>query len=625
MMTATSTTIRALAHPRAVLRRDPRAKTSQTPIHQRDVRRASLKITARSRRRALAAGAAPSSAGGAGDGMLRSSETEDILRRLHVAFLATRRGSRFAAQEFALVATDAYERGVSIPTLRMDISLLGLSTENRMGVSEQDAFLSNIGMAMMTLYELAWPSPGGGEGWCPVGPGIDPEEDREARGLLAYIRATHQRSDQGFTLKRMEMERMMALSAYQGQGEFELEPADGRSAPQLGRNNDRPVTQTGIGGGPPNPARAAAATESPAVVLMRVNCRLTLLLREMVFIERGLRPVTEVVSQTEQDEEDAELLAEAEGELERMKRQAAGEDVVEYVNNSIDDSVVDDDDDDEYEYSSGILDPDAAPQLALEWCRVRRTRARNVAARALTAYVSALTSHPVGLRAFAAAAVDGYVAGIPARDVAAALAPEEFDVEGSRRGMFGSAADATAFFSLFVTTAYVVAEQEACDGGDPDECRVGFDPDGYAWAPAPGEFRKKGGGIVDDAARRTVVGLRRSVEAWMEMDRAELRAQVASQLSMDEDDGRAGDPSGSGAGAGAGAMIKPAGNAPPGDLPWERDENLPGNSITVACLTLQRMVVSFTLRELARRREAYVARGSDFDNKPEYGNEFGGS
>ena len=40
---------------------------------------------------------------------------------------------------------------------------------------------------------------------------------------------------------------------------------------------------------------------------MRVNCRLTLLLREMVFIERGLRPVTEVVSQTEQDEGDAAL------------------------------------------------------------------------------------------------------------------------------------------------------------------------------------------------------------------------------------------------------------------------------------------------------------------------------
>ena len=175
---------------------------------------------------------------GRDDNLLRSSNTEDILRRLHITFLATRRGSRFAAQEFAMVATEAYERGVSIPTLRMDISLLGLSTENRMGMSEQDAFLSNIGMAMMTLYELQWPSYAGGEGWCPMGDGVDPEEDREARGLLAYIRATHQRSDQGFTLKRMEMERMMALSAYDGEGEFELEPGMGEGGPSRERSED---------------------------------------------------------------------------------------------------------------------------------------------------------------------------------------------------------------------------------------------------------------------------------------------------------------------------------------------------------------------------------------------------
>ena len=43
----------------------------------------------------------------------------------------------------------------------------------------------------------------------------------------------------------------------------------------------------------------------------------------------------------------------------------------------------------------------------------------------------------------------------------------------------------------------------------------------------------------------------------MEMDRAELRAQVASQLSMDEDDGlEQQDPSGAGAGAGAGAAAR---------------------------------------------------------------------
>ena len=137
------------------------------------------------------------------------------MARLHVTFLALRRGSRFAAQEFAIVATEAYERGVTIPSLRMDISLLGLSTASDMGLSEQDAFLSHLGMCMMTLWELDWPSrgapAGGGARWSPVGG--DPEDDREARGLLAYIRATHQRSDAGFTLKRMEMEPIMTLQA----------------------------------------------------------------------------------------------------------------------------------------------------------------------------------------------------------------------------------------------------------------------------------------------------------------------------------------------------------------------------------------------------------------------------
>ena len=35
------------------------------------------------------------------------ADCSDILRRMHVAFLATRRGSRFAVQEFALIATEA--------------------------------------------------------------------------------------------------------------------------------------------------------------------------------------------------------------------------------------------------------------------------------------------------------------------------------------------------------------------------------------------------------------------------------------------------------------------------------------------------------------------------------------
>ena len=207
---------------------------------------------------------------GAGDDAAPAED--DLLARLHVTFLALRRGSRFAAQEFAIVATEAYERGVTIPSLRMDISLLGLSTASDMGLSEQYAFLSHLGMCMMTLWELDWPSrgapAGGGARWSPVGG--DPEDDREARGLLAYIRATHQRSDAGFTLKRMEMERIMTLQA-RGSG-----APDAWAHPQGGgvtqrRNRDEPddrendaanvpASERGIAsrGGPENGGRARA-------------------------------------------------------------------------------------------------------------------------------------------------------------------------------------------------------------------------------------------------------------------------------------------------------------------------------------------------------------------------------
>ena len=52
---------------------------------------------------APARGVAVRAAGGQ-DGV---PDCSDILRRMHVAFLATRRGSRFAVQEFALIATEA--------------------------------------------------------------------------------------------------------------------------------------------------------------------------------------------------------------------------------------------------------------------------------------------------------------------------------------------------------------------------------------------------------------------------------------------------------------------------------------------------------------------------------------
>ena len=551
---------------------------------------------------------------------------DDLLARLHVTFLALRRGSRFAAQEFAIVATEAYERGVTIPSLRMDISLLGLSTASDMGLSEQDAFLSHLGMCMMTLWELDWPSrgapAGGGARWSPVGG--DPEDDREARGLLAYIRATHQRSDAGFTLKRMEMERILTLQARgSGAPDAWAHPEGWGDTQRLNRDepDDRekndaanvPASERGIAsrGGPENAGGPRALGETDATRLMRVNCRLTLLLREFVFQSRGLRPVAEVISAR-----DEELDGEEDAFFDANETAAA------------------------------------QPQVALEWCATPRDAERTLAARTLVAYVSCLTSHPAGLRAFAAASLDARAAGVPAAALAEALDPAEFDVEGSRRGMFGSSADAGKFYALFLTSAYVAADeddadtrreraaQEVVEVVDPiDPSLALLDPDMFAWAPAPGEelsgpvgwaavaagaMSEEEADEAEERRRRSVSGMRASVRAWMAMDRAELKSQVSERLSVDEDDpdmsqderddvaaefalasasvtgaSEPGAPSGP---PGPGDPKAPDGNGPPGDIPWRRDDLLTANSATIAALTIQRAVVSFTLQEKARRR-----------------------
>ena len=346
---------------------------------------------------------------------------------------------------------------------------------------------------------------------------------------------------------------------------------------------------------------------------MRVNCRLTLLLREFVFASRGLRPVAEVIS-TRDEELDNE------GGLEDGLRE---EDRLE------------DEDGDEVDDAAA---PSAQPQVALEWCATPREAARTLAARLLVAYVSCLTSHPAGLRAFAAAALDARAAGVPAAALAEALDPAEFDVEGSRRGMFGSSADAGKFFALFLTSSYVAADEDDADNEVPEKNKdvtdpslALLDPDMFAWAPAPGEAAGPvgwaavaAGAMSEDEAdeaeerrRRSVSGMRASVRAWMAIDRAELKSQVSERLSVDEDDpdmsqDERDDVAAEFASASASASARGAGfgdgvsdvTGPPGDIPWRRDDLLTSNSATIAALTIQRAVVSFTLQEKARRRAA---------------------
>jgi hypothetical protein len=125
---------------------------------------------------------------------------------------------------------------------------------------------------------------------------------------------------------------------------------------------------------------------------------------------------------------------------------------------------------------------------------------------------------------------------------------------------------------------------------------------------------------LEDARRRSVAGMRGSVCAWMDMNRAALEAQVYKQLSVDEDDDvsasmdemdevmddaltqQGQDASDRVAGVPMGGVGNRVG-APPGgsDLPFVRDDFLADTSITIAALTIQRMVVSFVLQEIGAR------------------------
>ena len=131
---------------------------------------------------------------------------------------------------------------------------------------------------------------------------------------------------------------------------------------------------------------------------MRMNCKLTLLTREMIEDERGI--------------------THARRELEGMEDVAVSADETE------------------------IIEIEARQQLALAWCTRECTPARAHASDMLVAFVSVLTGHPVGYTEFVRAARSAYEAGISGNELTAALDAPEFDVEGVQRGMFGRASDA---------------------------------------------------------------------------------------------------------------------------------------------------------------------------------------
>lgn len=469
------------------------------------------------------------------------------IRALLPSFLAMRRGSRFAHQEFVRRCAECArsETGkATVSDARIEAALMGLSSVIRMGTSEQDAFASAFAMVTLTLFwmDAEKVKPSDESAWTVADSSAsDPlTDDPEAKGMLKYIAATHRSADEGFTLKRMELERRFSMSDDDG--------ANGKRRP------------------------------TPGEAIMRMNCKLTLLTREMVERERGI--------------------AQVKGELAALsEREVISTDDGDGGDQEGGDATDDDD------ASSVSYEEEPTAQVALSWCVKERTPARDVASDMLVAFFSVLTGHPVGYRAFVDAARRGYELGISASEITAALEPPEFDVEGTRRGMFGRSADAPKLFSGFVTTAYVALEAE----GVPLPSAANGDEElfAYACAPRAPDEREEDEDedappreLTDDAKRRATRGLRLAVDSWLEMDRETLTDEVSASLSEDEGDEDVAKPF-------AGASSSSSDNSLPpfptdGSFAVVRDEAFGASSITLATLRHQRNIVSFIRNSLAK-------------------------
>ena len=464
--------------------------------------------------------ATPETSGIDSDDGARARGTAGATRGLLASFLAVRRGSRFAHQEFCARCARAHrERGVSVTDARLESAMMGLSSAMKFGTSEQDAFASAVAMVTLTLYrfdrieaeggEAEGEGEGEGEGRLSARTLEEArkrvEEDKEAMGMLKYIEMTNKNADEGYTLRRMELERRFASGGEK-------------------------------------------RTPTPGESIMRMNCKLTLLTREMIELERGI--------------------THARRGLEAM------EDV---------DATVDE---------TEIIEIEAQQQLALAWCTRERTPARELAADMLVAFFSVLTNHPVGYREFVRAARSAYEAGISADEITGALDAPEFDVEGTQRGMFGRAADAPKIFAGLVTTAYVTFEAE----GLPLPAAAKGDEDLFAYASHPrasdedAEFQRP---TDEDTRRARARGLRKAVEGWMAMDRDELANEVSASLSIDESiDDDAAQPF-------AGSTTTKSTAPGDGSFAVVRDEAFGASSITLVTLRHQRNIVSFVRNDLA--------------------------
>jgi len=435
-----------------------------------------------------------------------SSSSKNLARRLDsllVPFLALRRGSRFAHQEFVMAATEAYDDAISLAKLKTETYLLGLSngsntearvhsTAQNMGTSEQEAFLSHLSMVYCTLHYMGRASKKTEEFL------VDPEKDKELKGILGYIKMTHtNRDEHGITLKRMEFEQRRVLNASEPNEDprkySKWDKTSGRN-PNAKVNDVRQIT--------------------PGILLMRTNARLTLLAKEMVEGPEGRKKDLPDVS-----EDEGEEISTATTTTTTTTRKIEPQLALEWIDRPAND-----------------------PELLLK---------RTLAARALTAFFSVLTAHPKGLKAFSRACIDAYEANISAEDLVQSVSAAEFDCEASTRGMFGKGADAPKLFAGFVSAAYLTAEYRLEKENKQQEKKKKT----FAFANPPRweeidlsnedqddiESRKKGKAydynfeFDEEKQIKYLEGFKTSIARWVSIGEKELFADVSSGLSVDED------------------------------------------------------------------------------------------
>ena len=429
------------------------------------------------------------------------------LDKLLVPFLALRRGSRFAHQEFVMAATEAYDEAISLGKLKTETYVLGLnsnisskssksSNNGSLGTSEQEAFLSHLSMVYCTLHYMGRASKKTDAFL------VDPEKDKELKGILGYIKMTHtNRDENGITLKRMEFEQRRVLNASEPNEDprkySKWDNTSGRN-PNAKVNDVRQIT--------------------PGILLMRTNARLSLLAKEMV-------------EGPERRKKDFPEVSEDEGEAVPTATTTT---------------------------TTTTTSRTIEPQLALEWSFRPRNDPelllkRTLAARALTAFFSVLTAHPKGLKAFSLACVEAYEANISAEELVQSVSAAEFDCEATTRGMFGKGADAPKLFAGFVSAAYLTAEyrleQENKQQTTEKKKKT------FAFANPPRweeidlssngqddiESRKKGNAYdynfeFDEGRQiKYLEGFKTSIARWVSIGEKELFADVSTGLSVDED------------------------------------------------------------------------------------------